>query len=63
MEIYTGTTRVNNIMSLKASIVYDFSILQVFATLHDERYRQAYDTDIADTRLLKKVAANTYVIY
>lgn len=50
-------------MSLKAVGTFDFPLMQLFATLHDARYRQKYDGDIAEAKVLKKLAANTYLIY
>lgn len=37
-EIFTSTSS-NNIMSLKAVGIFDFPLMQMFATLHDARYR------------------------
>ena len=48
---------------MKSEGVFDYSIVQVFACLHDSRYRPIYDTNIDAARVLKKVAANSYMIY
>lgn len=38
-------------------------MMQMFATLHDKRYRPIYDNNIESADVLRKVAANTYMIY
>jgi len=38
-------------------------MMQMFATLHDKRYRPIYDNNIDSADVLSKVAANTYMIY
>ena len=38
-------------------------MMQVFACLHDARYRPMYDKNIDAASVLQKVAANTYFIY
>ena len=48
---------------MKATSVYDYPLMQVFATLHDSRYRTIYDDNIHSASVLSKVAANTYMIY
>lgn len=50
-------------MALKASIVYDHPYMQVFACLNDDRYREKYDGDIEKSDLIRKIAANTYLLY
>lgn len=48
---------------MKTSGVLPFPIMQVFACLHDARYRPIYDSNIDAASVLKKVAANSYMIY
>ena len=37
--------------------------MQMFACIHDSRYRPMYDDNIEKAEVLSKVAANTYMIY
>ena len=53
----------HEIPSMKSSGIIDFSLMQVFATLHDSRYRTQYDQNIEVAEVVKKVAANSYMIY
>ena len=38
-------------------------MMQMFACLHDKRYRPVYDNNIDMAEIMSKVAANTYMIY
>ena len=49
--------------TLKASHVLDCNIEDVVMMMSDGRYRKAYDTNIAESSYLQKIAANTYAIY
>ena len=51
------------IPALKSTAIMPFPIMQIFATLHDSRYRPIYDSNIEKAELLRKVAANCYYIY
>ena len=53
----------HNIPSMKSSGVINNSLMQVFATLHDSRYRTIYDGNIEVAEVISKVAANSYMIY
>ncbi len=53
----------HNIPSMKSSGVINNPLMQVFATLHDARYRTIYDGNIEAAEVLQKVAANSYMIY
>ena len=48
---------------MKATGTIDFPIMKIFACLHEARYRPMYDIQSEPHELLKKVAANTYMIY
>lgn len=52
-----------NIPIMKSTSVLDYPLMQVFATLHDSRYRTIYDDNIHTASILSKVCANTYMIY
>lgn len=56
-------TSANGIPCLKSSGTMPYNIMQVFACLHDKRYRPIYDNNIENADILSKVAANTYMIY
>lgn len=53
----------NKVPCLKSAGTLPFSLMQVFACLHDKRYRTIYDDNIECAEMLSKVAANTYMIY
>jgi len=48
---------------MKSTGIFDFPLMQMFACLHDPRYRPIYDTNIDEAKVLKKLAANIYMIY
>ena len=48
---------------MKSVGTFPYSLMQMFATLHDKRYRPIYDDNIDSAEVLSKVAANTYMIY
>ena len=56
-------TSANGIPCLKSAGTFPFSLMQVFACLHDARYRPIYDNNIETASVLSKLAANTYMIY
>lgn len=56
-------TSANGVPCLKSAGTMPYSIMQVFACLHDKRYRPIYDDNIEVAEVLSKVAANTYMIY
>ena len=53
----------NGVPCLKSSGTFPFSMMQMFACLHDKRYRPVYDNNIDMAEIMSKVAANTYMIY
>ena len=53
----------NNIPMMKSTSVFEYPLMQIFSTLHDSRYRSIYDDNIEKASILKKVCANTYMIY
>ena len=53
----------SGVPALKSTSILPFPIMQIFATLHDSRYRPIYDGNIEVASVLQKVAANTYYIY
>ena len=61
--ISLATGAVSGVPCLKSSGTMPYSIMQVFACLHDKRYRTIYDNNIDCADMLSKVAANTYMIY
>ena len=48
---------------LKSTGIFDFSVMQMFACLHNSKYRPQYDSNIESASMISKVAANTYMIY
>ena len=48
---------------MKSSGIFNFPMMQIFATLHDSRYRPQYDENIEVARMIQKVCANHYLIY
>ena len=53
----------NGIPSMKSAGTFPYSLMQIFAALHDKRYRPIYDDNIDQAEVLSKIAANTYMIY
>ena len=53
----------SGVPSLKASKVLDYPVMQVYAATVDERYAQLIDEDLESWRILRKVAANTILLY
>ena len=62
-EISQCTSEINKLPCMKSCGILPFPIMQVFACLHDSRYRPKYDENIEAAGVLSKVAANTYFIY
>ena len=53
----------SGVPALKSQGTLPFPIMQVFACLHDGKYRPMYDDNIEKASVLQKVAANCYYIY
>ena len=63
ITIQQCVSEVSGVPALKSTSILPFPIMQIFATLHDSRYRPIYDSNIEAASVLQKVAANTYYIY
>ena len=62
IEIFTREGP-RKILQMKAFGILPFTPLQVFRLLADSEQRLDYDQNVAESRLLQKFAANTYIGY
>jgi len=61
--VISQCTSSHQLPTMKTTGVLPYPLMQVFACLHDSNYRPIYDSNNETNECLKKVAANTYMIY
>ena len=53
----------NGLTACRGDGVIDFSLEQVFLTLHDDSYKKYFDPNIDEAYIISKIAANTFYTY